>query len=165
MERDVILKSSMNKRLFDCPKCNDEPDESFARYKKLNDWWIAYPEDNVIHIHYGVPSHSEKQGYVENKALEKFLIKTLESNPDKHFFLLADLESLDNSESISMKTMKLFIGILRRKEIGGMSVYGVLGGYKFFVKGLISMFPKVSMVDGYDQAVVKYERWLERDVD
>lgn len=148
------------KRLFNCPKCAKQPDKAFGTYEKFNDWWIAYPEDSVIHIHYGESTHSEVDNTKESQDLRDFILKTLEKYPDKKFFLIADFETLDSSEAVSGASMRIFINILKSQQIAGLSVYGSSADFSVFVKQLISIFSKVSLVDTYKEAEAMYQKWF-----
>ena len=150
----------MIKRLFNCPKCAKQPDKDFVTYEKFNDWWIAYPEENLLHIHYGKSTPTEEENTKENESLRDFLLNVLNKYDDKQFFLLADLGTLDNSDSVSTDSMKIFISILKNKQIAGLSVYGAATGFNMLVKSLVSMFSKVSLVNDYKDADDMYHKWF-----
>lgn len=114
----------MTKRLFDCPKCNKLPDDSFTQFEYYKDWFTTYPEENSIHIHFGDPTEDEEGNIQEVTFLKNYLFDIFKKYPQKKFFIFIDSSTIDNSELVPSESMNIYGEIFNHDQAGAVVMYG-----------------------------------------
>jgi len=150
----------MTKRLFDCPKCNKLPDESFAQFEYYNDWFTTYPEENSIHIHFGDPTEDEEGNIQEVTFIKNYLFNIFKKYPQKKFFIFTDLTTMDNSELVPSESIKIYSEIFSHDQVGSVVMYGGtkdLNEIVFAINDLARS--EVSVAKDYHEANQVFQKW------
>lgn len=148
---------------YDCAECQLQPAASFAIYTEANDWLQAYPEQQLVHIHYGHSTHEELTNIQEAEFVCAYLMKLTEAYPDKRFFIMVDFTHGDDSEFVPPESMKLYRSVLKHPQLRQGVVYGGTFALHYLVELLFRISGNnIKIVSDKAEADQEYQRWLQR---
>lgn len=155
--------TAIYKHPFECQECSQRPKQDFVIFQEgeIDDWMIAYIEQQVIHIHYGYATHEDALNIAEAKFVEQFMMSVAASNPDKKFFVFIDTGRADNSEFIPTESLQIYKHILQHPQFQQGVFYGGTSASNFIMKLLLRFGGMhVKIVYTKQDADQYYREWL-----
>ncbi len=136
------------------------PDTAFYHFLPANDWFIAYPSQQLIHLHFGRSTASESENIAETNHLVEYVQSVLAQHT-KPFSLVFDFTQLDDSEFIPPTSVKRFVRLFADQRIAHAVVYGGTAGLQDLIRQFVSIThtDKVSLVGTYEEAVDVSRTW------
>lgn len=161
--RGNVYTTGMTSYPFDCDKCDQQPVTAFTQFEPVQDYFIAYPAENLMHIHFGFATHNDAENMAEAKVIESFFMDTFVRYPDKKFFVFVDFSRGDDSEFVPPAAMKIYRKILDSPQTGDGIVYGMTPGLSMLMKLLLFATHRqnIKAVETKQEADQAYERWKQ----
>lgn len=146
---------------FTCAECSKHDVEEFERFLPVDDWLLAYPEQQLVHLHFGGPTTHEEMSTEETTWILNVSNQLYNKFPNKTFCVIVDMSRSDDSEFPSHDSIALYKQLLHNPQTGKVIFYGVSPGMTFFIKMLTSVIHgKISIADTKQQADAEYTSWL-----
>lgn len=151
---------------FECSRCASHPISDFEIYSpnpEVNDWMIVFPEEQLLHIHYGQSVQEEALNTQEAEFVQHVLLSWVKKYPGKKFFIVVDGSRGDDSEMISEPARKIYMDILRHPQLGQGVFYGFTPGMNFYINMLLFVTrKKIRMLGTLKEAEAEYQRWFAK---
>lgn len=150
-----------NSHPFTCGICDQAPDSAFTIYQPVDDWLIAFPEKNLMHIHFGESTHDDKSNVEEAEFHWKWVQEVVKKNPHTQFFYVLDMSRKDDSEFLTKEARDTYKKIRTHVQLPAGAVYGFTWGMRMLIGLLNVMGGNTAIVDTPQQAQKSYEAWLK----
>lgn len=148
---------------FSCAECNQRPRSDFTIYPEVDDWLVAYPERNLMHIHFGSSTQSADVSVGQAQFHLAWLQSIVAQYPKKHFFFTVDMSRKDDSEFFEPEAKRIYKVIRSHPQLDAAAVYGQTHAMKFLMNLFIRMGgARTTLVDTKEQADAIYQAWYER---
>lgn len=147
---------------FSCFRCEKEDPRRFAIDPVSNDYLIAYPEINLIHLHLGVSSHTPEENLANAKFVREWWDSIARAYPTKIFFFINDLSRKDDSETLEDEAKADLAYVRNHPQAGGAAAYGQTYAMNFLMN-LLNVFTKktLSARNTLDECEQEYNKWYE----
>lgn len=122
---------------FECELCNAQPPESFAHFDVLDNWIGFYPEQQMLHIHFGRATHTQDESDQEADWLDTSILSFWKQHPGVQFYVLIDLSRADDSEFPSEKSRNVYRSLLGNDQMYKTVFFGVTPAMRFLIKTLV----------------------------
>lgn len=149
----------MPTRPFACQECNDQPQEGFSVFEAVNDWLIAFPEKNLVHIHLGQSVQTEKISMEEAHFHYQWVMDLVKKYPKKKFFFVVDVGNKDNSEIMPAGARKILQKIITHPQLPKGAAYGLTWAWRMVGNFLIFIGADINFVETEEQAREAYKKW------
>lgn len=148
---------------FPCEECQTHTPNEFVVYEPTNDWLIAIPEKNLLHIHFGESTFSAKQNIEEAQFHWKWLQSISKKFPNEKFFFVIDLSRKDDGEFLVDEAKQIYKKIRQHPQLAAAAVYGQTPAMKMIVNMFLFMGGvKTTLVDNRQQATSLYKKWFAK---
>lgn len=144
---------------FNCEECTSRPRSDFTIYEPTNDWLIAFPEKNLVHIHYGESSHDDKSNIDEARFHLNWVLDQTARYPNKKFFWIVDMTRKDDSEILVKEARDMLHKIRTHPQMPKGAVYGFTWAMRMLISLLNLMGGSAALVDSPEAARKEYETW------
>lgn len=144
-----------------CKRCSQQSDSKFTVFEPMQDAMIAYPDQQLIHIHFGITLADDDLNIEEAKAMEQFLKKTVADNPDTVFFIVGDMSTGNDSEFVPPESLKIYRDILKHPHTRDGVIYGGTYAMNELLSLLFSVTKtNVKLARTQEEAEEIYQQWL-----
>ncbi len=146
---------------FKCPRCRTMPKAAFAINPVTDDWMILFPDEQLIHIHFGPSTHEVKQNNVMGDFILDWWNKITKEHSGKRLFFINDLTRKDDSEVIEGRMREVLKIIRAHPQDGGGATYGQTYAMSFMLN-LVAMFTRraVNLKKSLAECEAEYELWF-----
>lgn len=144
---------------FACEYCRNQPTKNFAVFKPLNDWLVAYPEQNLIHVHLGQSVQTKKTSMEEANFQFKWVTQITKKYPKKKFFFVIDMGKKDDSEMMPPEARKLLQKIITHPQLPKGAAYGLTWAWRMVGNLLVLVGADIKFVDSEKAAHAEYKKW------
>lgn len=144
---------------FKCEECDPLPAENFAIYTPTDDWLIAFPEKNLVHVHFGESSHDDKSNIEESRFHLNWVMDLLKKYPNKHFFWIVDTTRKDDSEFFVKEARDNLQKIRTHPQMPKGAAYGFTWAMRMVISLLNLMGGTAVLVDSPEAARQEYKKW------
>lgn len=151
----------VEKHPFECLECHSRPRSDFAVYEPTDDWLIAFPEKNLVHIHFGTSSHDDKSNIDESRFHLRWVMDLLKQYPEKKFFWVVDMSRKDDSEILVKEARDNLQKIRTHPQMPKGAVYGFTWAMRMLINLLNLMGGEAVLVDSAEAARKEYEKWKQ----
>ena len=135
-------------------------------YKPTDTWATIFPDEQLIHLHFGTSTHNDKESTAETTWVYENLTKKVEAEyPDTLFFTISDVSRADDSESPSSETKRLYKKMLGHPQNAALVFYGASTGMNFLlqmIRHLTGIGSKLKSVESLGEAETLHKKWLEK---
>lgn len=150
-------------RRFQCSICDERPDAEFTIFRadgEVEDWVIAYPSKQLIHIHFGTPTIASSDNIEEAKFIDRFLRASAAAHPKDKYYIVIDALQTDNSEFIPPESLIIYRDILKHPQFGDGAIYGGTSAFSAIIN-LLTLWSShdIKIVETAEEAMAAYERW------
>lgn len=149
----------LDKKPFRCKECDQRPVDEFTIYEPTDDWLIAYPEKNLVHIHFGESSHDDQSNIDQAKFHYKWVMSLVKTYPKKKFFWVVDMSRKDDSEIMVKEARDILNKIRTHPQMPKGAIYGFTWAMRMLLNLLSLMGGEASLVDSADHARDEYNKW------
>ncbi len=141
------------------------PQSEFVFFEPVEDYLMCYPEDNIIHVHFGFPTHDDPGNIAEAKFVQKFFKDQFAQYPNKKFFVLVDFSRVDDSEFVPPEAMDIYKEVISSKHIDHGVIYGATVGLNMLMKLLLFATHRqhIKSVGTREAADKEYQAWKLKD--
>ena len=154
---------------FSCSRCAAQDRAQAVHFAPTDTWIFRYPQDRLIHIHYGTSTSSDKESTTETQFIYGHAIKWFEHEaPQQLFCSVIDFTRGDDSESPSSTSMDLYKAMLTHPQNGLAIFYGMTPSMSFFLS-MLRRFSKAGkhmrVAKTIDDAEAACQQWATEQSD
>jgi hypothetical protein len=149
---------------FTCFRCEKEPKERFSVFEPTDDWIIAYPDLQLIHVHFGVSSQSPEENIGMSKLVVQWWDNLTKQYPGRRFFFINDLTRKDDGEVIEDESKKDMAYVRKHPQSGGGAIYGQTVAMSMLLN-LLNHFTQRELTARYtlQECEEDYEEWFAKE--
>lgn len=153
----------MSSQAFHCPRCLAQPPERFTIFEPTDDRLVAYPELNVLHVHFGRSAHTDDVCVAQARFHLAWLKRIVAQYPDKTWFFITDMTRKDDSDFTVDEAKEIYKQIRHHPKLVGGVIYGSTYAMKMFINVLFHFGgTHTTVVDTLAEAEQHYQAWWER---
>lgn len=148
-----------------CIECSSVENAHYFIYEPLEDLITWFPDQRLIHIHFGKASWNEE---ITNQEAQWTLDATQVclDKSEKSIFCLADFSHIDDSDFPTREAIKLYAKSVNREKTAHTITYGASSAMQMVMKiiGTVSTTArKVGFSPTHDTAMVEYKKWFDQE--
>ena len=148
---------------FLCRRCSAVPADQMAVFKPTDDRLVAYPELKLLHIHFGVSTHTDELSIAEAKFHWQWLEQVTKPYPNIQWFFITDFTRKDDSEFVVDEAKAIYTKIRHHPKLAAGAICGPTYAMKMFINVLFFFGgTQTVVVDTLAQAEEHYQKWWNK---
>lgn len=151
---------------FTCHRCTARNPLEGYHFAPTDTWIFEYPEEDLIHVHFGPAATSLDVGFDEAVWNVDVVIGDIfKRNPRTSYFVIIDLSRKNNTQFTPKKTILEYKKLISHPQVSEIAHYDVPLAMKAIleiIRVLTSAKTRYHVVDTIAEAETLYETWREK---